>query len=103
MRSARLLAVVSLVVALVAVLLLGLALAAGWFGDLVALALPLVTWVSVAGTLAALLIAPDWVIVPLSLDAGENRLVIRYAACLESAADPRKLAVIFLSLRIVSA
>ena len=67
---------VSLVVALVAVLLLGLALAAGWFGDLVALALPLVTWVSVAGTLAALLIAPDWVIVPLSLAIVSVLLVV---------------------------
>ena len=67
---------VSLVVALVAVLLLGLALAAGWFGDLVALALPLVTWVSVAGTLAALLIAPDWVIVPLALAIVSVLLVV---------------------------
>ena len=39
--------------------------------------------------------------VPLQLQAGENRVTIQYTRWLESAADPRKLAPIFLSLRIV--
>ncbi|MEO7599804.1 MAG: glycosyltransferase family 2 protein, partial [Opitutus sp.] len=39
--------------------------------------------------------------VPLELRAGENRVTIQHARWLESAADPRKLALIFLSLRIV--
>jgi len=40
--------------------------------------------------------------VPLSLNAGSNQVSLRYATWIESAADPRKLAVIFLSLRIVA-
>jgi hypothetical protein len=39
----------------------------------------------------------------LDLRAGENRLTFHHARWLESAADPRKLALIFLSLRIVHA
>ena len=42
----------------------------------------------------------NWTI-PLPLAAGENRLVIRHSTWIESAADPRKLALIFLSLRVV--
>lgn len=42
----------------------------------------------------------NWMI-PLTLAAGENRLVIRHSTWIESAADPRKLALIFLSLRVV--
>ena len=38
--------------------------------------------------------------ITLDLHAGENRLVFHHARWLESAADPRKLALIFLSLRI---
>lgn len=37
----------------------------------------------------------------LSLHAGENVLVLRYGECLQTAYDPRRLAVIFLSLRII--
>ena len=39
--------------------------------------------------------------VALPLNAGSNQAVLRYATWIESAADPRKLAVIFLSLRII--
>ncbi|HTO02894.1 MAG TPA: glycosyltransferase family 2 protein [Opitutus sp.] len=42
----------------------------------------------------------NWMI-PLTLEAGENHLVIRHSTWIESAADPRKLALIFLSLRVV--
>ena len=38
---------------------------------------------------------------PLALRAGENRLTFRHAQWLTSDADPRKLALIFLSLRIL--
>ena len=37
----------------------------------------------------------------LALHAGENVLVLRYGECLQTAYDPRRLAVIFLSLRII--
>jgi hypothetical protein len=40
-------------------------------------------------------------VTPLSLKPGENQLVIRHATWIESVADPRKLALIFLSLRVV--
>ncbi|MEO6004046.1 MAG: glycosyltransferase family 2 protein [Opitutus sp.] len=43
----------------------------------------------------------DWVL-PLNLIAGANQLVIRHARWIESAADPRKLALIFLNLRVRS-
>ncbi len=39
--------------------------------------------------------------IPLSLRAGANRLVFRFTEFLETAYDARKLAVIFLSLRVV--
>jgi hypothetical protein len=39
----------------------------------------------------------------LPLRAGENQLVLRYTECLQTAQDARKLAVIFLSLRILPA
>jgi hypothetical protein len=35
------------------------------------------------------------------LNAGENQLVIRYQTSLETPADPRRLAVIFLTLRVL--
>ncbi len=38
---------------------------------------------------------------PLQLHAGENRLVFRHRAWLHSTVDPRKLALIFLSLRVL--
>jgi hypothetical protein len=38
---------------------------------------------------------------PLALEAGENQLVLRYQTSLETPADPRRLAVIFLTLRVV--
>lgn len=37
---------------------------------------------------------------PLPLSAGENHLRLHYSTCLQTAYDPRKLAVIYLSLRI---
>lgn len=40
-------------------------------------------------------------VMPLSLRSGENQLVIRHATWIESPADPRKLALIFLCLRVV--
>lgn len=40
--------------------------------------------------------------VNLPLRAGDNRLVLRHTAWIESAADPRKLALIFLTLRIIA-
>ena len=39
-------------------------------------------------------------VVPLSLNAGENQLVLRYQTSLQTPEDPRRLAVIFLTLRI---
>jgi hypothetical protein len=41
-------------------------------------------------------------VVALPLEAGMNQVVLRYASWIESAADPRQLAVIFLGLRVVS-
>jgi hypothetical protein len=38
---------------------------------------------------------------PLALDAGENQLVIRYQTSLATPEDPRRLAVIFLTLRVL--
>jgi Glycosyl transferase family 2 len=38
---------------------------------------------------------------PLALNAGENQLVLRYRTSLETPADPRRLAVIFLTLRVI--
>ena len=38
---------------------------------------------------------------PLALQAGENRLALHYRKHVTSEVDPRRLAVIFLSLRIV--
>ena len=38
---------------------------------------------------------------PLELKAGENRLALRYTEFIQTAYDPRKLAVIYLSLRVV--
>ena len=40
--------------------------------------------------------------VPLSLRPGINHVLLRYSAWIDNPADPRKLAVIFLSLRVVS-
>jgi hypothetical protein len=40
---------------------------------------------------------------PLALNAGGNQLVLRYRTCLETPADPRRLAVIFLTLRVIPA
>lgn len=40
---------------------------------------------------------------PLPLRAGENQLLLRYGECFQTAHDPRRLAVIFLSLRILPA
>jgi glycosyltransferase involved in cell wall biosynthesis len=40
---------------------------------------------------------------PLALNAGENQLVLRYQTSLETPADPRRLAVIFLTLRVIPA
>jgi hypothetical protein len=39
--------------------------------------------------------------IPLALEAGENQLVLRYQTSLETPADPRRLAVIFLTLRVI--
>jgi hypothetical protein len=39
--------------------------------------------------------------VPLALEAGENQLALRYQTSLETPADPRRLAVIFLTLRVI--
>jgi hypothetical protein len=41
-------------------------------------------------------------VVTLPLQTGMNEVVLRYTSWIESAADPRQLAVIFLSLRVVS-
>ena len=38
---------------------------------------------------------------PLALEAGQNQLVLRYQTSLETPADPRRLAVIFLTLRVI--
>lgn len=43
----------------------------------------------------------EHLIIPLSLGSGPNRLTLRYTQQLVSAHDPRQLAAIFLSLRIV--
>ena len=37
---------------------------------------------------------------PLPLQAGENRLVLRYTEYMQTSYDPRKLAVIYLAVRI---
>jgi hypothetical protein len=42
----------------------------------------------------------EFLIVTLPLQAGDNQLVFRHATWIESIADPRKLALIFLSLRV---
>jgi len=44
----------------------------------------------------------EWLQVRLPLHAGRNEVVLRYATHLASPHDPRKLAVIFLSLRVLS-
>ena len=41
------------------------------------------------------------IVLTLPLSPGDNHLVLRHRSWIESAADPRKLAVIFLSLRVV--
>jgi hypothetical protein len=40
---------------------------------------------------------------PLALAAGENQLSLRYQASMETPADPRRLAMIFLALRVIPA
>jgi hypothetical protein len=40
---------------------------------------------------------------PLALNTGENQLALRYRTSLETPADSRRLAVIFLTLRVTPA
>jgi hypothetical protein len=44
----------------------------------------------------------DNLVATLPLSAGDNRLTLHYANCLQSERDPRKLAVIFLALQILT-
>ena len=47
--------------------------------------------------------AKEWLLAGLLFRPGRNEIILRYDRCLVTAHDPRKLAVIFLSLRILPA